>query len=137
MRFVLVATVAAVALALAGAAQARIEFFRMPSGNIACVYSSEDAYLRCDIRSGLKPKPPRPRGCVDLEWGDSLSLGRRGRASVVCHGDTVFGSGGRILRYGTSTTRGPFVCTSRTAGLTCENLAGHGFFISRQSWQRF
>lgn len=134
--------VAAVAAALAaatpaGSTLADFAAFRTPSGNIGCVYSTGPTYLRCDIRSRLRPKPPRPSGCVDLEWGDSLSLGRTGKARITCHGDTAILPGSRILGYGRTWTRGPFTCTSRTTGLTCSNAAGHGFFLSRESWRRF
>jgi hypothetical protein len=117
-------------------ADARVEFFRTPSGNIGCIYNSSPQSLRCDIRTGLKPRPTRPASC-DLDWGDSVSLGRTGRTKLVCHGDTVFGSDGRVMRYGTTWKRGPFTCTSRTIGLTCRNAAAHGFFLSRQRWRRF
>ena len=128
--------VGAVTLVVAGPAEARIEFLKMPSGNIGCVYDSSPAYLRCDILSGLKPRPARPASC-DVEWGDSLQLATRGRAKLVCHGDTVFDRSARVLRYGMTWTRGPFACTSRRTGLTCVNAVGHGFFMSRQSWSRF
>ena len=111
-------------------------FFRTPSGNIGCVYDgSSGGSLRCDIRSGLVPKPPRPRGCT-VDWGDSLSLGRRGRARVTCHGDTVLLPGARVLRYGQTWRRNGFRCVSRTTGLTCRNPAGNGFFLSRERWRR-
>jgi hypothetical protein len=124
-------------LVVAGAAEAKIASFRTPSGNIGCIYdSASGGYLRCDIRSGLEPKPSRPKGC-DLDWGDSLSLKGSGRTRVVCHGDTAILPGAPVLRYGKTWERGPFTCVSRTTGLTCENAAGHGFFLSRQSWRRF
>jgi hypothetical protein len=133
----LLAALASAVLALPGSADGAFASFRTPSGNIGCVYSSGPAYLRCDIRSGLKPKPKRPAGCFDLEWGDSLSLARTGRAGIVCHGDTAIDPGARILGYGKTWTRGPFTCTSRRSGLTCTNAADHGFFLSRESWRRF
>lgn len=124
-------------LVTAGGAGAKISTFRTPSGNIGCIYdSSSGGSLRCDIRSGLVPKPSRPRGCT-LDWGDSLSLTRSGRARIVCHGDTAVLPGAPTLRYGKTWRRGAFACTSRRSGLTCENAAGHGFFLSRQSWRRF
>ena len=58
---------------LAGTARAdTLISFRTPSGNIGCVYSSglgSPAGLRCDIRSRLRPLPPKPRRC-ELDWGD-------------------------------------------------------------------
>jgi hypothetical protein len=123
-----------------GAAGATVISFRTPSGNIGCVYASGlggGPSLRCDIRSGLKPKPPRPRGCVDLDWGDSYELSRTGRAVVTCHGDTAILQNARVLRYGTTWARGGFSCSSRVSGLRCRNASGHGFFLSRSRSYRF
>ena len=113
--------------------------FRTPTGNIGCVYTSGLApgpNLRCDIRSGLRPRPSRPRGC-DLDWGDSYELGATGRAGVTCHGDTAIDPRARVLRYGSTWRRGAFTCRSKTSGLRCRNLRGHGFFLSRQHSYRF
>ena len=136
MRAAALLGVAATVLAGAGAATASIATFKTPSGNIGCLYDSSPAYLRCDIGSGLRPVPARPKGC-ELDWGFSLNMGRTGRARVTCAGDTALDPRAKVLRYGTSWRRGPFRCTSRTAGLTCRNAAGHGWFMSRQSWRRF
>ena len=113
--------------------------FRTPSGNIGCVYASGlglPATLRCDIRSRLKPLPPKPRGC-GLDWGDSYELRETGRAIVTCHGDTAIDPRSRVLRYGASWARGRFACASRLQGLRCRNASGHGFFLSRQHSYRF
>lgn len=134
----------AAAAPTAGAALARPSAyvaFRTPSGNIGCAYSSafagQPAYLRCDIRSGLHhPTPGRPARC-DLDYGDSVGLRRSGRASLVCHGDTVFSPHARVLAYGTSWRRDGFTCRSQAAGLRCSNLSGHGFFLSRERWSTF
>ena len=136
MRGIAVITAALAVLLVAGAAQARISTFKTPSGNIGCLYDSSPSFLRCDIRSGLKPPPPRPGRC-DLDWGDSVSLGRTGRTKLVCHGDTALLPSAPVLAYGKTWKRGPYSCTSRRAGLTCENGADHGFFLSRKSWRRF
>ena len=140
----MLAAVGVLALTLVGSAQAEMEseFFHLPSGNIGCVlYDSSPRYLRCDIRGGLKPKPSRlsPPASCDLDWGDSVTLSPTGRTELTCHGDTVLfvNPRSKVLRYGTTWTRGPYTCTSRTTGLTCKNTAGHGFFLSLQSWRRF
>ena len=140
---ILLAAAALLAVLVPGPAAGRSEafaFFRTPSGNIGCGYGSADAgspaFLRCDIRSGLKPKPARPRGC-DLDYGDSYEMKKTGRPSVLCHGDTVFDPGARVLAYGTSWARDGFRCTSRTTGLRCTNSSGHGFFLSREHSQVF
>ena len=136
------AVAAALSAAFAGtAARANVSTvldFRTPSGNIGCVWSSSDpAELRCDIRSRLRnPKPTKPHGC-DLDWGDSLFMSPSGRARLTCHGDTAIIPNSRKLAYGTTWRHGGFVCASKKIGLRCHNKAGHGFFLSRERWDRF
>jgi len=125
-----------------GAAQAGVSAFvtfRTPSGNIGCVYArgpGAPTSLRCDIRSGLLPRPHKPPGCR-LAWGDSYSMNATGGVVLTCHGDTAVLPNARILRYGTQWRRSGFVCRSRTVGLRCKNRSGHGFFLSRQHSYRF
>ena len=131
--------VLALGLILAGSASADVFLaFRTPSGNIGCTFNSglTPATLRCDIRSGLRPRPTKPRGC-DLDWGDSYELRLRERAAITCHGDTAIVPRSRVLRYGTRWRRGGFTCTSRVTGLRCTNRSGHGFFLSRAHSYRF
>jgi hypothetical protein len=139
VRIVLAILVGSAVAAAPSAASSVVISFRTPTGNIGCVYTSglgPGPALRCDIRTGLRPKPPRPRNC-DLDWGDSYELGARGRAGVTCHGDTAIDQRARVLRYGSTWRRGPFTCRSKRTGLRCRNLRGHGFFMSRQHSYRF
>jgi uncharacterized protein DUF6636 len=115
-------------LASAPAATASLVHFRTPSGNIGCI--GDRTGIRCDIRSMSVPPPTRPRGC-DLDYGDAFTMSSRGRARLVCHGDTALG-GRSVLAYGRSRRIGPFLCVSRATGLTCRNRAGHGWFLSRE-----
>ena len=131
--------VAILALLLAPSAQAFVVQFRTPSANIGCVFSSEPGargpYLRCDILSGLKPKPSRPRGCtLDLT---GFELNATGRARVACAGDTAVDRRAKVLRYGSRWSKGGFTCTSRRTGLRCKNRSGHGLFLSRARSYRF
>jgi hypothetical protein len=105
--------------------------FRMPSGNIACGYSTGfgPVTLRCDILSGLKPEPRRP---CELDW-TGLSIGR-GTATPTCAGDTVYDRKAPVLKYGSVWKRGPFTCVSLLIGLSCTNRTGHGFFLSKERW---
>jgi hypothetical protein len=119
-----------------GASPTGIEFFQTPSRNIHCAWSSSPSSLRCDIDSGLLPKPQRPASC-DLDFGDSLSLGRTGRARLVCHGDTTKNPKASVLAYGKTWARGGIRCKSRRDGLRCTNASAHGFFLSKQRWHRF
>jgi hypothetical protein len=123
-------------LAASGAASASSSFFQTPSKNIHCAWFSSPSDLRCDIDSGLRPKPKRPAAC-DLDFGDSISLGRAGRSHLVCHGDTTRDPSAKVLAYGKTWSRGGITCKSRTDGLRCANASGHGFFVSRQRWRRF
>ena len=129
---------AALLFALSGSGIGAAAFvqFRTPSGNIGCAFNSLPASLRCDILSGLKPRPPKPRGC-DLDWGFGYTLGPTGRARVVCAGDTAVDRAAKVLRYGQRWSRGGFTCFSRVGGLRCTNRSGHGFFLSRLRSVRF
>ena len=143
----LAVVVAAFFLAITASASAEralgvVKFFRTPSGNIGCVYAFagpgvlQRPSLRCDIRSGIRPKPARPKNC-DLDWGDSYELGKTGRAIVVCHGDTAIDPHAQVVPYGTIWHAGLFTCSSAAVGLRCRNGSGHGFFLSRGHSYRF
>ena len=138
MRSTVLAAVALVVALAAGRAEAATAYFETPSRNIACAWHSDDGgSLRCEITSLLRPMPPRPADC-DVDWGYGISMGRTGRANVLCAGDTVRRMGNvPILAYGTSWRRGAFRCTSARTGLRCTNGSGHGFFLSRERWRIF
>lgn len=124
---------------LAGSVASALGFTRFvsPTKNISCI--GDSGSVRCDLRQHTFRPPPRPRSC-DLEWGDSYAVARRGRAYVVCHGDTTLPSPGqrvRVLAYGRSIRIGRVVCTSRTSGVTSRNPAGHGFTVSKQRLRLF
>jgi hypothetical protein len=131
-----------VAGALASSANARPSVligFQTPSHNIACMYAAGEGgppSLRCDIRSGLRPAPPKPSGC-DFDWGTALEMNRTGRAHVGCVSDTVLDPRVRVLAYGSTWKRGGFTCASATTGLHCTNASGHGFLLSRERWEIF
>ena len=124
-----VALILAAALSLALAAEAGAVSFQSPSENIGCALTK--AGVRCDIAQRDWNPPPKPASCP-VDWGQGLTLGRRGRGRFVCAGDTVLNVG-RRLAYGRSIRRGRFRCTSRRSGMRCVNRRnGHGFFLSRQ-----
>ena len=116
---------------------ATFTFFHTPSRNVACVETAAySTSLRCDILSGLKPRPPRPRGCT-LDWGFSYVMPATGRALVTCAGDSANDPRGKTIPYGVTWRIGPFVCTSKRIGLRCRNRSAHGFFLSRAHSFRF
>ena len=132
--------VSVLALALVAPARALVTSFRTPSANIGCIYSSEPGnggpFLRCDIVSGLKPKPHHPTGCT-LDWTYGYRMHPTGRALTVCAGDTAVDPKAKVLSYGHRWTRGGFSCLSRKVGLRCHNRSGHGFYLSREHSYRF
>jgi hypothetical protein len=127
MKAALVAAVGGLLLAAAPASAAT--FFESPSHNIGCVISKAGA--RCDIRARSWDPPPKPASCP-VDWGQGLTVERRGVARFVCAGDTVFG-GKRVLAYRKSIRRGRFECTSRRNGMRCVNVRNqHGFKLARR-----
>jgi hypothetical protein len=139
------------AAAAAGAAPARgagIVAFHTPTRNIYCAYApSSGGYapsIRCDI--GVRHwRPPRKPASCSVDYGQGLSLsavprrGQKGTARVgfVCAGDTVMRLPGPVLAYGSRFRRDGIECRSAVTGLTCHNLAGHGFFLSRDRYRLF
>ena len=148
MRGMVIAAVALGALSVAAGAQAippdTLVQLSSPSGKIGCLATNMDGpfSLRCDVSNPTYARPTRPRSCpLDYgEYGDSFTLGARGRAVWTCHGDTALRagqSGFRTLGYGRTWTWGPFRCTMRVTGITCRNAAGRGFMLSQQRAVRF
>jgi hypothetical protein len=136
VRLCLVAAGAALALGAGIASAASGAYpFRTPSGNIFCAfehYSFAPVDLRCEIRSGVKPLPPRPKACGDAVWGAGYAMRQTGRPHVLCITDTIYDPKARLLAYGTTWRGGGFTCTSKTTGLRCRNRSGYGFFLSRE-----
>jgi hypothetical protein len=125
----------AVVLLVAADRAGAVTSFQSPSGNIGCVIDRQSG-VRCDIRNRDWRPPPKPASC-QLDWGQGLEVGRRGRGHFVCAGDTTLGQG-RRLAYGKAIRRGRFRCVSRRSGMRCVNRRnGHGFALSRERARRF
>jgi hypothetical protein len=130
----MIAVVLVAAVFLGLAAPAAASPFQSPSRNIGCYITAQG--VRCDISRRDWSPPPKPASC-ELDYGQGLSVGPRGRGRVVCAGDTTLGSG-RRLHYGASIARGRFRCTRLRSGMRCVNeRRGHGFKLSRQRAVRF
>ncbi len=129
---------ALVAATATAAPQKNYVTFKTPGGLIECgifvAGKYSESLLRCDIRTGLKPKVKRPKGC-DFDFGSTLELRPTGTAFAGCVSDAV-GVGKKVLGYGQTFTKGPFTCKSARAGLTCKNTSKHGFFLSKKIWRR-
>lgn len=122
------------AAALLAPSTAQAGAFQSPSGNIGCYITKGS--VRCDIAEKNWPTPRKPRTC-DVDYGQGLAVGKRGKAGFVCAGDTTLHAG-PVLDYGETIRRGRFRCKSRTHGMRCVNRRnGHGFFLSREFAKRF
>lgn len=111
--------------------------FVTPSGNIHCALVGDNKNaLRCEINSGLNPKPPQPYpGYCEFDWGAGFWLPKSGNPKILCISDTIAGSSYSTLSYGSTWKKAGFQCVSRTTGLTCTNSSGQGFFLSRERWK--
>lgn len=110
--------------------------FQSPSGNVGCYIGSHG--VRCDIAERDWAQPPRPVDCpAFLSSGQGLQI-QDGVSSVVCAGDTALFDGADTLPYGTAIRFGTVQCDSNELAMTCrDTVTGHGFSLSRQSYQLF
>ena len=133
----LAAGIAAIAaLALPAVSSARLSIFHTPSKKVYCAFfSGSSVILRCDTKYRIAPLGSFR--CREGDWGNSINMSARSKAHGLCAGDTVIGSRGPALAYGTTKHYGPFTCTSRTSGLTCSNRVGHGWFLSDTKQRKF
>lgn len=112
--------------------------FRTPSGNIYCNGAVEMSEISCTIVSRSSgPALPRPASCTG-NWGHTFSLKARGMPRVECDNYTLRPSRYTdIAAYGQTANLGDITCTSERTGLTCRNLDGRGFSLSRASQRAF
>ena len=119
--------------------------FRSPSGNIRCLAApGPPAYLWCSIGKADYAKKltaycAQPR--IGVDWA-GFTLGARSKGSVACSGGTMYDPATQhlhviTLAYGKTWRSGAFTCLSQSVGVTCRNRAGHGLFVSRQSYRVF
>ena len=97
--------------------------FQTPSHNIACeAWRTNDNELGIDCVV-FSANPPRGG---QKTWFMRMT----GRAHVFVLGANV-ATDVPVLPYGRTWRWRAISCTSRAAGLTCRNGAGHGWFLSR------
>ena len=122
----------------------RLPGIRSPSGNIHCfVVPGRPSVLRCEIAHSkyaakLQARCLAPNG-TGVDW-HGFELTAAGKGAVTCSGGILYNPDTErpayvTLAYGKTWRQDAFTCTSRTTGLTCRNRAGHGLFISRESWR--
>ncbi len=146
MRRCLLLVICAGALAAAGSAAATTPLpgIRSPTGNISCflVFGGPDLLL-CSIQhstyaAALQARCMRPDGS-GVDWhGFALRPAKGGEFN--CTGGILYDNGKYrpqyvTLPYGQSWHRAKFTCDSRRTGITCTNGAGHGIFVSRETYR--
>ena len=138
---VLIALFLPAGLAHAQAGPRTVGSFQTPSGNIHCeqwqLEHRQAPELRCDVLAAENPPPAKPEDC-ELDYGSAFGLSPRGKAELLCVGDTIADPDHPRLRYG-ATWRGAggITCDATAARLRCTNPAGHGFALSKRSQRRF
>jgi hypothetical protein len=125
----------------------RHDYFKTPSRNIQCDYGyggSTRAFVRCGVKSGLKPASRKGTGCYPNVWVVLNATGIAFASGSFCPGEDAPDSGpfspegvGQVLAYGKTWGGGGIRCTSAVTGLTCRSKSGHGFFLSRDHWRAF
>jgi hypothetical protein len=133
---VLVAVFAAIS-ASTGSGATPISGIRTPTRNIACAATT--GALRCTIARASYAKALQARCTAPptgLDW-HGFELTAAGRGAVTCSGGVLIAGPVRYvtLAYGKTWRHGAYTCASRATGLTCRNRAGHGLFLSRESWR--
>jgi hypothetical protein len=135
--------VSSLALVLAGAVHSQGTYtdlgaFKSPSGNIYCVASTDTfsgkpvTALQCEVMSvtAARSPLPKPKDC-ELDWGQRFALPQRGRAGMVCHGDTIANPSYPVLPYGKTWRVAGFACDATAARVRCMNADRHGFELAR------
>jgi hypothetical protein len=127
MRYLIATTLATAALVALPATAAALQqrFFLSPSGNISC----ELDYNPGAASGGL----PTQAFCETFKPGRSVTMTPTGRLHI-CHGTSCLGDppeNAFTLKYGKTSSLGPFTCSSRKSGMSCRTSSGPGFTISR------
>jgi hypothetical protein len=142
-RTLFLAALLVLAVAAPAVATTTLAGFRSPSRNIRCFRNAEPPrILHCEItQAAYTARLTAYCGAdpIGVDWA-GFELGPARRGSVSCSGGTLYNPATQrpsdaILGYGKTWRSGPFTCTSRVSGITCRSRAGHGIFVSRQSWR--
>jgi hypothetical protein len=143
-RAVLVVLGAALASAGVAGAVTKLPGFRSPSGNISCLLipgpprNVQCQIAHADYAKSLQARCLGPSGS-GVDW-HGFTLMAKKPATLSCSGGILYNPTTErpsyvTLPYGASWRQGVFTCLSRITGVTCTSRAGHGVFVSRQSWR--
>jgi hypothetical protein len=109
--------------------------FHTPSKNIYCMASDtadEGSSVDCELITMTNEKPllPQPSDC-EQDWGTRFALSGKGKATMVCAGDTVRSDDAFNVPYGNLVRLSDLACAATETGLECTNNEAHGFKISK------
>jgi len=141
----------AVSLLLASCAgsavAARLPGLQTPTRNITCFYvpvrPTAHGNLLCGIKRSTYARQLQ-RHCISpptgLDW-HGFELSETHTGEILCAGGIMYDPRDKptfvTLAYGRTWRHKGFTCVSRFTGLTCTNRAGHGLFLSRESYRVF
>ncbi|MEI7622312.1 MAG: DUF6636 domain-containing protein [Actinomycetes bacterium] len=91
--------------------------------------------VRCDIVEHSWTPPPRPDACF-FDWGPALGVEAASKGRFVCASDTVYRPE-VVVPYGRLVRNGAMSCSVVPEGVTCRSGTGHGFFVSKESYELF
>lgn len=82
---------------------------------------------------GTSEAPPVRLVCWTPNDGFTVTMSRRShpRKAYIPANRGHVENLARVLRFGWAWRQEPFVCTSRSNGLTCVNARGHGWWLGR------
>lgn len=142
------AALVAFAVCAGAAVAATLPGVKTPTRNISCFYvpvkPTTHGNLLCNIKKASYTGALQHQ-CIDgpagLDW-HGFELSEQKKAHVVCTGGVLYDIGRDtpryvVLPYGRTWRSHGFTCVSRFTGLTCTNRAGHGLFLSRESYRLF
>ena len=119
------------------------EFFTTPSKNIWCVIKRQDLptkyiplSVECDVANHAWKE--WIQGDHDGSHGNRFMIPGNGPAEAIGSSDTLVGSAGPVLQYGSKLTFGvrpeevKIICISEKIGLTCTNTSGGLLHLNRE-----
>ena len=106
--------------------------FRTADNNINClILLGEYADVRCNIYDFIPSYTIAPPDC-GLDWEGSFVISEDTlRGELGCAGDTIAAPEARVIGDGETISLWKFSCVAAGPDLTCVNLEGHGFTISK------
>ena len=121
-----------------GLAQAEVQHFQSPSGNIQCVIAEiEGDFVRCDLGVDRQSFTDRPANC-DGNWGRSFGVTETGPGFLNCVTQAIDAPNEPVvLPYGVALELEMITCRSETTGMTCTNAEGGGFSVRRAEQRVF